>query len=266
LYQLVSGKPPLDETRERMKRLAAHRFTDVPPVTKYIPTLSHRVVILIGRMMDLDADKRIQTPAQAVQELEAAIAAIEAGDNQQYDAELSEKQNQQYRDKLLEKEEGLDRTVMLLESNKKVQDSLRERLKSVGYRVLIIADPARAMSRFEDLDATDDSPVDCIIVGCAGDGRKGLDVFLKVITHEFTKKIPAVLIVPEGLLKQVPADWINQNRALMTLPLRMQRLRKELKRLINADRQSHVDDGSEADSYVDNMADSRNTDSDFEFD
>ena len=123
--------------------------------------------------MDLDATKRIQSPAMALQETEAAIHAIEAGDTSQYDAELSEQQASEYAAKLKDQEEGAERTILIIESNPKVQDSLREKLKSLGYRVLITGDPKRGLSRFDDLDPADDLPADCVIFGCVGLGRQG---------------------------------------------------------------------------------------------
>ena len=61
LYQMVTGVPPLEETRERIRRLSAQRYKSTAPVTVHEPNLPHRIVILIGRLMDLDAEKRIQT-------------------------------------------------------------------------------------------------------------------------------------------------------------------------------------------------------------
>jgi serine/threonine protein kinase len=57
LYHMVTGVPPLEETRERMKRLSPKRFQEVAPATLHAPDLPHRIVILVNRLMDLDPKK-----------------------------------------------------------------------------------------------------------------------------------------------------------------------------------------------------------------
>ncbi len=235
LYQLVSGIAPLFETRERIKRLSSQRYLDVRPVTQHAPELPHRVAILVGRLMELDAEKRIQTPAQVVQETESVIAAIESGDNKQFDAALTEKQMQEYAAQMLEKEEGSGRTILIIESNKKLQDSLRERLKGLGYRVLITGDPVRGLARFADLDPSDDQPADLVIFGCAGLGQEGLRAFTQFATGKATADIPAVLLVTDNLQKFVKPEWFNGNRALALVPLKIKKLRAELRKLLKLD-------------------------------
>ena len=232
LYQLVSGVAPLLETRERIKRLSAQRFKEVQPVTNHVPELPHRVAILIGRLMDLDASKRIQTPTQALQETESVMRAIESGDNKRFDAELSEKQSQEYAAKILEKEEGAGRTILIIESNTKLQDSLRERLKNLGYKVLITADPVRGMARFEDLEEFDESPVDCVIFGCVGIGKAAVSAFANFVEGRHTSRIPAIIVVPENLEKLVNPKWLGDLRLCFTMPMKMKNLRKSLRKLL----------------------------------
>lgn len=235
LYQLVSGEAPLLETRERIKRLSAQRYLDAPPVTLHAPELPHRVAILVGRLMDLDADKRIQSPAQAVQETEAAIAAIESGDNKQFDAALSDQQAADYAAKMVDQQEGADCTVLIIESNIKIQDSLRDKLKGLGYKVLITADPVRGLGRFADLDPQDDKPADVVIFGCAGLGKNGMRAFAEFVESGKSKQIPAVLIAPENLQRFVKPEWLECNTALLPIPLKMKKLRVELRKLLKLD-------------------------------
>lgn len=235
LYHLVSGEPPLTETRERIKRLSSQRYLDVQPITNHVPDLPHRVVILINRLMDLDVSKRIQSPSMALQETEAAINAIDSGDNSQYDSELSEQQASEYATKLKDQEEGAERTILIIESNAKVQDSLREKLKSLGYRVLITGDPARGLSRFEDLDPADDLPADCVIFGCAGLGRQAINAFEQFVEGEHSSHIPSIILVPENLEKLIKPKWLKEHRLQLTLPLKLKRLRRSLRELLKID-------------------------------
>lgn len=232
LYQLVSGVAPLEETRERIRRLAAERYLDVEPITNHVSDLPHRVVVLIGRLMEPDADKRIQTPAEALRETEIALAAVEGGDVKEYDADLSAKEAGVYRRRQAEKEEGLGKTILIIESNNKLQDRLRERLKNLGYRVLITGDVTRGLARFEDLDPADERPADCVIFGCVGLGKQALASFAGFVANDYTSEIPAILIVPENLEKFVNPAWLKRHRIQMSTPIKLTALQRALRKLL----------------------------------
>ena len=233
LYQMVSGVPPLEETRERIRRLSASRYTDVAPVTMHEPGLPHRIVILINRLMDIDAEKRIQTAELATKETEAVIKAIESGDLKKYDADLSKQEAEEYQTMMTQQEEGQGKTVLLIESNIKVQNRLRDRLKAIGYRVLITSDLVRGLSRFEDLDPAEQSPADCVIFGCAGLGREGIKGFEQFVAGEFTSELPAILIVTDKTEKYTKQEWINGHRRQLSMPLKFKRVRNALRELLD---------------------------------
>lgn len=233
LYHMVSGVPPLFETRERIKRLSSHRYTDVKPVNQHVPEVPHRLAILIGRLMDLDIEQRVQTPLQLVQETESVIHAIEAGDATQFDPNITEDQAQQFAKLQLRKEEGAGKTILLIESNIKLQNTLRERLKSAGYRVLITADPVRGLAKFMDLEPGDtEIPADAVLFGCGGLGRAGILAFTQFAAGKATSQIPAILLVTEQLASQVKPEWTNETRDIIRLPLKVRTLRSKLRALL----------------------------------
>lgn len=232
LYHMVSGEPALLETRERIRRLSSRRYTEAAPVTVHDPNLPHRIVILINRMMDLDANKRIQTAELVFQETESVIKALESGDAKQYDATLSEQEAKQYEDMLVRQEEGRGKTLLLIESNIKVQDSLREKLKGIGYRVLITGDPVRGLGRFADLDPSEDSPADCVLFGTAGLGREGLAAFERFATGDITSSMPSILVVTDNVVNHAKSELFNDHRVKMLMPIKFKQLKRELRRLL----------------------------------
>ena len=232
-YHMLVGVSPLLETRERIKRLSARRYQEVAPLTNHNDSLPHRVVILCNRLMELNPENRVQTPAQALKETEAVIAAIASGDLAKYDKELSEKHAAEYA-KLVHKEsEGDGKTVLIVESNVKVQNSLRDRLKELGYRVLIVGDPARAMSRFTDLDPAEESPADCVLFGCAGLGKNALEAFNRFAAHEYCSRIPAILMVGPNQQKFLKAANLSEIRQHLELPVKFKNVRLTLRKLLN---------------------------------
>lgn len=232
LYHMISGEPPLKETRERMKRIAPSRFRETPPIAAQISNLPTRVVILVNRMMDLNPENRIQTAHQAQREIQSAVDAITQGEADIYDPELSRAQAEEYAEMMHRQDEGRNRAVMLVESDTKLQDHFREKLKEVGFRVLIISNPQSAIDRFARLDPAEDRPAECLIFGTTGLGLAGVEAFNR-FQGEIMSSIPAILLIDpkrDGLASQ--ADLRLPNRRLANLPIKMKEIRNLLAELL----------------------------------
>ncbi len=258
LYHMVSGKPALFETRERIKRLSAQRYQDIRPLNQVMPEVPHRVAILINRMMDLSVEKRIQSPAAVVQETESVIRSLESGDYSKFDAGLTESQIADYETKLQQRDEGLNKTILIIESNIKLQDMLRQRLKSRGYRVLITADPIRGLEKFADLDPEDaesEWPANIVLFGTAGLGRSGIAAFAQFAAGKVTCQIPAILMLTENQTKYLKSEWFNEHRAWIQLPLKIRSLRAQMRTLLNLAQPLDSSDAAKTDSYLENESD-----------
>ena len=185
--------------------------------------------------MDLDPKKRVQSAALALGEIEAVLTAIESGDLKRYDEELSEKEAQAYSSLMTKNEEGRGKTILLIESNIKVQDNLRDRLKDLGYRVLITGNPERGLERFNDLDPLEESPVDCVIFSSAGLGKEAISWFEKFLRGNYTAQVPAILVVTGNLGKLVRQEWFNEKREMLNLPVKFKHIQKTLRELLKID-------------------------------
>jgi len=163
------------------------------------------------------------------------LTAIESGDLKRYDEELSEKEAQAYSSLMTKNEEGRGKTVLLIESNIKVQDNLRDRLKDLGYRVLITGNPERGLERFSDLDPLEDSPVDCVIFSSAGLGKDAISWFEKFLSGTYTAQVPAILVVTGKLGKLVRQEWFNEKRAMLNLPVKFKHIQRTLRKLLDID-------------------------------
>lgn len=232
-YQMLSGVPPMLETRERMKRLSADRFKNIAPITSHEPDLPHRVVLLLNRMMDLDPKKRFQTPQLALKEIDQVIAAIERGETDQIDENMSRQQADEFAKMMAAREEGRDKTVMVIESNQQVQNSLREKLKGIGYRVLITSDPQRGLERFRDRDPAEGAPADAIIFGCGGLGGQAILAFQEYITSDRMCRMPAILVVTDNLKKHIEPHWKDDpQNVILSMPLKFKYVKRALRSLL----------------------------------
>jgi serine/threonine-protein kinase len=121
-------------------------------------------------------------------------------------------------------EQGQPRKLMIVESDVKMQDMLRELFKKNGYRVLVLSDPDRAMDRFFQ----DPKAADVILFTTGTNGRGALDAFNRFGQEPTTRELPAVL-----LLDETHGNW-DQNaqkgdhRVVAKMPIKMRELRGAL--------------------------------------
>jgi CheY-like chemotaxis protein len=125
--------------------------------------------------------------------------------------------------------EGEGYVVMLVESKAGLQNAVREKLKSRGYRVLIISDPARALARFSP---EEDPPADCVLFGASELGVLAMEAFNQFASDEHTADIPAVLLADHRQTQVISNAVTDEKRQLLSLPLKVRELRNALKALL----------------------------------
>ena len=220
-YHLLTGVPPLLETKDRTQRLSVSRFREIPPISQREPALPSSVVSLASRAMDLDPNRRFAAPKELLNEIRAVQRKLEQTDGDDGEAVAGDR-------KPLDRE-GESRRVMIVESNADMQDAPRDLLKRRGYRVLIIGDPQRALARFEDAEA----PSDCVLFCSMELGAAALEAFNRLGDMERAKHIPAVLFLAENQQDFARLANTAPHRVLLTMPLKVRQLRAILLKLLS---------------------------------
>lgn len=213
LYHMLTGRPPLVETKDRSQRLSKTRFETITPVTELVPEIPARVAMLVAKSMELNVNRRYQTPAEFLADLRLVHKRLTRTDDGSGG---------------VESEEGLDKAVMIVDSNPNIQDAFREGLKKVGYRVLVLSDPTRALDRCD----TDEHVADCVVFGCHSLGKTGLAAFNRFGELNRTKNIPAILLIAEKQGGFVNEARLNRHRIVAKMPLKMRDFRGVLKQLL----------------------------------
>ena len=226
LYHMLSGHPPLAETKDRAARLSVSRFREIKPLIQLEPTLPLFVIQLVHKAMELDVTKRHGSAAELLSDLKIAIHRVErgeteAGKEQEEVTAVAEVNKSEGR-------EGAEHTVMVIESHSQMQNALRERLKRRGYRVLVISDVDRALERFEDGDPVADG----VVFSSAELGEQAVEGFNRLGKNEKTSDIPAVLLVDKRHKDLIRQAETSDHRRLLGLPLKVRQLRALLKQLI----------------------------------
>jgi eukaryotic-like serine/threonine-protein kinase len=230
LYHLLAGEPALTETRDRLKRLDVSRFQTIVPLHERVPGVPSAANQVVQKALEFDPEKRLQSAAALQAEIQKAIQILEKGDKRTVKQLAEEGGRQQYDDEEDDpSNEGEGYVVMLVESKATLQDAVRERLKSRGYRVLILANPQRAIARFHSGEG---APADCVIFSASDLGNQALEAYNEFASDEFTSEIPSILLVDRRQSHIIESAKRGPNRVLLPLPLKVKELRAALKKLL----------------------------------
>jgi len=232
-YHMLIGSPPLPETTDRLQRLSRSRFLEVIPIQDLDPSIPHAVTIVVNKAMALDPARRYQTPAELIKDL--GIAARQMSLDAREQAEEAERQHE--RERLaaeMKKRQKQQRSVMVVESNAKMQDLFRDGLKRAGYRVLLTSDPQRAVERFRQ----DASTADCVVFNAQEIGRSAMTAFNLFAEDKNIDFVPALLLVEESQQHLAKEANTAEHRLVLSMPITMKQLRGALAKLVPSERAS----------------------------
>ncbi|MFO0931034.1 MAG: serine/threonine-protein kinase, partial [Gemmataceae bacterium] len=210
-YEMLTGRPPLEMTKDRHARMQARRFMDVKSLTQGEINAPAAVYGLCDSMMAFDPQRRFQTPSQLVDAVKAARRDVGGGAT----AAAAGSKN------------GASKTIFLVEANQRLQEALREQFRELGYRVLLAVDPIRALDRFRQ------QPYEALIVDVGTVGDDGLLVFEKVMQEAGTRQFQCsgVVILSEEQGRLAGRVVSRPNSAVLVRPVTLKQLRKKLEEL-----------------------------------
>jgi len=229
LYHMISGKPPLTETRDRLARLNVSRFHEVRPIHELVPDCPPVVNHIIAKAIEVDPEKRFQSAAAMQADIKKAIDRLERGDVSRRSDMPDDASGASYDDDDGPLDEGEGRIVMLVESQANLQNAVRDRLKSRGYRVLIISSPNRALDRFIPGEP---APADLVIFSAAELGNLALEAHNIFASTEHTAEVPTILLCDRRQERIISEARRGSNRKLLALPLKVRELRGTIAHLL----------------------------------
>lgn len=217
-YHMLTGKPALKETKDRVQRLSKTRFLEVVPIQKADPSIPHCVSIVVNKAMSLDPDKRYPTPGAMLADLRIAKRRLEVADGENSGGDEQTAQSE------AADAEGNQLSVMIVESNGEMQNVFREAFKRAGYRVLITGNPQLVHSRFQQQPDT----TDCVIFNAQEIGQPALEVFNRFAESASTQSVPSLLLLDETQASWRPQARTAPHRLVLLMPLTMRKLRAAL--------------------------------------
>jgi CheY-like chemotaxis protein/tRNA A-37 threonylcarbamoyl transferase component Bud32 len=178
-YEMLTGRPPIAMTRDKHARMRRDRFAEIKALDRQEVQAPASIFQLCETMLALNPAQRYQTPAQLLDAIRAARREVEGKAGAAPPA----------------------RSLFIVERDERLQDHLRDHFRELGYRVLIAADPARALDRFRQ------QPFDALIVDARTTGEDGRMVYEQVVTEAGRKQIPCAGIL---MLSQEQQGWAQR--------------------------------------------------------
>ncbi|SMP61191.1 serine/threonine protein kinase [Neorhodopirellula lusitana] len=229
LYHMLAGKPALSETKDRLQRMNVSRFQDIKPIFEYVPDLPGLVNQVLMNALEFNPTLRIQSADLLVAAIKGVIVDLKRAAEGKAAADNAPKAKVNKAGEEIITNEGRGYVVMFVESKTDMQNIIREKLKAQGYRVLIISNPERAMSRF--IDAVD-KPADCVMFGAAELGNEALAAYNAFAESQLTTDIPAILLADPQQKHIIGRAKRGSNRVILPLPLSIKQLRMALIKLL----------------------------------
>jgi eukaryotic-like serine/threonine-protein kinase len=212
LYEMLTGRSPLQMTRDPRVRMSPQRFDGVQPMRPEEVQAPPSLYQLVERMMSLEPRFRYQTPSQLLDAIRGVRAEIEGRAAAAADKPVRPSA----------------RSVFVVEKNPKAQDALRVRLKELGYRVFIAADPARALDRYGL------QPYDALILDAGTTGEEGRYTFEQILrdASRLGRSFAGILILSEDQAEWAREIPTSSEVAIMRPPVSLRKVCHKLQELV----------------------------------
>jgi serine/threonine-protein kinase len=235
-YNMLSGKPPFPETRDRMQRLSKQKFIDIVPIQRLEPAIPSAVALVVNKAMMLDPARRYSAPSAMLADLRVAAKRLANGTADQVDgfdgdpAATGNPSALAPRESAPLPEAESERSVMVIESNIQMQNIFRDGFKRIGYRVLMTSNPDHAASRILQNAAI----ADCLVINAQFLGESALAMFNQLAENPKTKQIPAMLLLDENQHAWESRAETTPTRVVLRLPVTMRKLLGSVQALITS--------------------------------
>lgn len=233
-YELVTGVPPLPRSKDRFERSQFSRYLQVRPVRALESNLPRSVAGIIDRLMQLNPGQRYQAPGEALRDLRTAYADLgqnwsepATGTTPSDSARAAGTANPPLH------------TIMCIEDRHKQQDVLREYFSKHGFRVLVLSDLQRGLSRLRS------SPPDCMVIMGDALGEQAVKGYSEAQEIRGNSPVGVVLVLAEqqsGWKDRLPE---TPSSRVVVQPLTLRDLRKVIKRTLGSTTNGEENDEKE---------------------
>lgn len=209
LYEMVTGRPPILQTKDKNLRMQRERFENVQPISPEDLQAPPSVFKLIDRMISLRPENRYQTPAELLDAIKLAERDVDECAEPTPDESAGSPE------------------VFLVESNKRLQEGINNSLEELGYTVAMAGNSNAAVMRYEQ------RPYHVLVVDVGAVGASGVEALVKVrgLAAKAGRPLPAVLMLSEKQKELRAKIQENDSTAVLVRPLTIRHLLDKLHEL-----------------------------------
>ncbi len=196
-YELLTGVAPYPPSKSREDRKQPSRYRNIRPIRQVDPSIPPAVMAIINQLMQINPNERYQSPTEVIRDLQTIVGARTEVSGLRGDSTRAESTAPEPVAPASDVElpaalvKGAQPTVLCVENRTQQQDSLREYFTKHGYRVLLLRDVQRAMSRI-----TSDPPQGLILMAEAlGDGDEASHAYEKIAAACRKSGTPIVMVL-----------------------------------------------------------------------
>ncbi|WP_166820429.1 serine/threonine-protein kinase [Thalassoroseus pseudoceratinae] len=213
-YELLTGQPPWPATKKPDERRMSTRYTNIRPVRSIEPTLPNRVCEIVDRLLHPSASQRYQTAAEVSADLRKALNELD----ESKPANNKATSNGQP-------------TILCVENRVKQQDALRQYLSKHGYRVMLVGDAQRGISRLNQ------NPPDCLILMGDSIGSEIGEVFQQAVSTANDQSVFTIAVLSEKQQKLAKKLKSLDRARVLVQPLKLRDLRATIEEGVKAKKQ-----------------------------
>ncbi len=218
-YELLTGVPPLPRSKDRFERSQFSRYMQVRPVRALEPNLPRLVANTVDRLMQLNPNQRYQNPGEALRDLRNAHAECSQAPAAEIDSPPSESTRPVGPASALY-------TIMCIEDRHKQQDVLREYFSKHGFRVLVLSDLQRGLTRLKS------SPPDCMVIMGDALGEQAVKGYSQAQEIRGQSAVGLVLVLAEQQSAWKERLLESTSSRVVVQPVTLRELRKVVKRTL----------------------------------
>ena len=216
-YELLTGTPPYPRTRSRQERKDVARYMNIRPIHLLDSGIPRGVEAIVERLIEFSPNQRYQSPTEVITDIRAVLEDL--GESPQA---LSRRTASGAAGNGRPESPRSLPTVMCIENRVKQQDMLREYLSKRGFRVLVLSDLERGLSRLRS------TPPDCVVLMGEAIGRRIVPAFEEVNRIAQTRPLTSIVVLSKKQNAWRPEMSETGTARVLVQPITLRDLRREI--------------------------------------
>jgi CheY-like chemotaxis protein len=213
----LCGESPFIETKDRTKRMDRNRFFNVKPIQQVEQGIPGSFSFITNKALMVNADQRYQTPSEMLVDLRGVLKRLDseaAPDTAVPLPNIQEPKIQQI----------VTPTVMIVDSNPKLQKGLENLMLKLGYKTLCVTEPDDISKEF----TKNELAAQCIVFNAQSLGMRAIRGFNDFAQRRGLRDVAAVLLLDSGQADWAESAMPQHHRIVLTMPVTIKQFRDSL--------------------------------------